>query len=76
MTRDNVTFRYPAPGWRQRLDLYFAGMGQGMNTSALARARLRDIAALEGLTDDELARRGLCRTDIPSVVFADLLSPR
>jgi len=74
MTRDNVSFRYPAPGWRQRLDLYFAGMGQGMNTSALARARMGDIAALEGLSDDELARRGMRRCDIPSVVFSDILS--
>ena len=74
MTRDNVSFKYPAPGWRNRLDLFFAGIGQGMNTSSLARARMGDIAALEGLSDDELARRGLRRVDIPSVVFADLLS--
>ena len=71
----NVEMRYPAAGWRQRLELYFAGIGQGVNAGTLSRARLGDIAALEGLSDAELSARGLNRSEIPAHVFADLLGP-
>ena len=74
MCLQNVQINYPAPGWRARLDWFFAGVGQGLNTAALTRARLGDVAALEGMSDAELAAMGLVRADIPAHVFADLLT--
>ncbi|MGX9357351.1 hypothetical protein ACS3SW_19895 [Roseobacteraceae bacterium S113] len=72
MTYSNVQFGFAAPGWRHRLDMFFATLGQGVNAASLSRARLRQVAALEGLSDQELARRGLTRDEIAAHVFADL----
>ncbi|WP_323766283.1 DUF1127 domain-containing protein [Marinovum sp.] len=72
MQGTDLHFRFPAPGWRQRLDSYFAGLGQGVNAAALIRARLAEVAGLEALSDAELALLGLDRSDIPARVFQDL----
>ncbi|WP_417523538.1 DUF1127 domain-containing protein [Marinovum sp.] len=70
--QSNVHFRFPAPGWRQRLDTYFASLGQGMNAQLLIRARLGEVAGLEALSDAELAALGMDRSDIPARVFRDV----
>ena len=72
MQGTNVHFRFPEPGWRQRLDTYFAGLGQGVNADPLIRARLGEVAGLEALSDAELAALGMERSDIPARVFKDL----
>ncbi len=72
MQGSDLHFRFPEPGWRQRLDCYFAGLGQGVNAAPLIRARLGEVAGLEALSDAELALLGLERSDIPARVFRDL----
>ncbi|MGY3439449.1 MULTISPECIES: hypothetical protein [unclassified Marinovum] len=72
MQLSTVEFRFPHPGWRQRLDTYFAGLGQGVNADAHIRARLGEVAGLETLSDAELALLGMERSDIPARVFHDL----
>lgn len=76
MHTDNVQLRYPHPGWRQRLDRYFADLGQGINAAALIRARMAEVAGLESLSDAELTELGLRRADIPARVFDDLFPER
>ncbi len=72
MQTNTIQLRYPHAGWRQRLDTYFAELGQGMNAGALIRARLGEVAGLESLSDVELELMGLRRSDIPARVFNDL----
>ncbi len=72
MQHANVDIRFPATGWRQRLDTYFATLGQGVNAAPLIRARLGEVAGLEALSDAELALLGMDRSDIPARVYADL----
>ena len=72
MQPTQIEFRFPAPGWRQRLDTYFVELGQGVNAQPLIRDRLGEVAGLETLSDAELALLGLDRMDIPARVFADL----
>lgn len=72
MQMTNVEFRFPHPGWRQRLDIFFAELGQGVNAHAHIRARLGEVVGLESLSDAELEILGLDRADIPARVFADL----
>ncbi|WP_425039611.1 DUF1127 domain-containing protein [Primorskyibacter sp. S187A] len=76
MTLSNVQFAYPAPGWRARLDLFVLTLGLGMNPQSLTRGRINEIAQLEGLSDGELAARGLRRADIAAHVFQDMFSHR
>lgn len=76
MQMNNVQLRYPHPGWRQRLDNYFAELGQGINAGPLIRARLNEVAGLESLSDAELGELGMHRHDIPARVFKDLFSVR
>lgn len=74
MQTDQITVRFPHPGWRQRLDLYFADLGQGMNAGLMIRNRLAEVAALETLSDAELALLGMDRSDIPARVFKDVFA--
>ncbi|MDA7427486.1 hypothetical protein PGB28_03375 [Primorskyibacter aestuariivivens] len=71
---NNVQLRYPHPGWRQRLDAYFANLGQGVNAATLMRARMGEVAGLESLSDAELREIGLRRVDIPARVFDDMFA--
>jgi len=72
MQMTNVEFRFPHPGWRHRLDTFFAELGQGVNAHAHIRARLGEVVGLESLSDAELEILGLEREDIPARVFDDL----
>ncbi len=72
---DTLDITILRPGLRARVDLYFAGIGQGFNTGMAYRDRLHDLAALDGLSDAALIAMGLTRSQIPAFVFADLFSP-
>lgn len=59
---------------RQQADRFFARLGQGFNAYLEVRARAGQIAALNALSDDQLARRGLRRSEIVEHVFRDKLA--
>ena len=58
---------------RDRIDAFFAGMGQGLNAYMESRSRLPQIEALNRKSDAELAAMGLKRDDIVRHVFRDML---
>lgn len=72
MRNTDIHLDYAPPGWRERLDVFLAGKGQGFNAELLTRSRLHDLLALEGFSDFELDQIGIRRDDIPAFVFADL----
>ena len=67
------TYTYATNGSiRDRLDQYFAGIGQGFNAYLESRSRMDQIERLQAKTEDELASMGLTREGIPRHVFRDL----
>ncbi|MRH21505.1 DUF1127 domain-containing protein [Rhodovulum strictum] len=69
-----MTMKSVPGGMSERLDLFFAGLGQGFNAYTLRRARMREIQNLNACSDAQLARMGLTREDIPGYVFRDLFN--
>ncbi|MCO8145074.1 hypothetical protein NHN26_07525 [Rhodovulum tesquicola] len=69
-----MTVKYVPAGMSERLDLFFAGLGQGFNAYTLRRARMREIHNLNACTDAQLARLGITREGIPDYVFRDIFS--
>ncbi|TCP44353.1 DUF1127 domain-containing protein [Rhodovulum marinum] len=67
-----MTLKTAPGGMSERLDLFFAGLGLGVNAYTLRRSRMREIQALNACSDAQLARMGLTRDDIPGYVFRDL----
>jgi len=67
-----MTLKTVPGGMSERLDLFFAGLGQGFNAYSLRRARMREIQNLNACSDAQLARMGLKRDDIPGYVFRDI----
>ncbi|PWE33728.1 hypothetical protein DDZ14_03425 [Maritimibacter sp. 55A14] len=57
---------------RQRIDMFFARMGQGVNAYLERRSRRDRIEELEAMSDAELARIGLTRERILHYVFRDI----
>lgn len=55
-------------GWKR----FVAALVRGMEAQAKVTARRNRIEALEAKTDEELARMGIRRQDIPYHVFRDL----
>lgn len=62
-----------SPSLRERLDLFFTQLGQGLNAYMESRSRHAEIAALEAKSDEELAKLGITRDRIVHYVFRDLL---
>ena len=60
------------PRLRQRIDQFFAGLGQGFNAYIERRSRMDEIEALNALSDEDLLKRGIRRDDIPRYVFRDI----
>ena len=56
----------------QRIDQFFAGLGQGFNAYIERRSRMDEIEALSALSDEELLKRGIRRDEIPRYVFRDI----
>lgn len=63
---------HDATGFRARLDNFFASFARGFNAYVESRSRIHQIHALNNLSDEELAKRGIKREGIPSYVFRDL----
>lgn len=72
MATSYMTVKSVPGGMAQRLDLFFAGLGLGVNPYMLRQSRMREIQALNACTDRQLAQLGLTRDDIPRYVFRDL----
>lgn len=57
---------------RDKVDAFFATIGQGMNAYIERRSRMDQIQTLEAKTDAELAKMGIQRDRIVNHVFRDL----
>lgn len=57
---------------RHALDVFFTGLGQGINAYVERRSRMEELQRLDAKTDEELAKMGLTRDEIPRYVFRDL----
>jgi hypothetical protein len=51
---------------------FFERIGNALVAMSMANGRLRHVEALNGLSDEALARRGLKRADIVHHVFRDV----
>lgn len=74
MSAQNVQVAMGRTPLKQKIDIYFANLGLGLNPYSLRRARMREIISLEMKSDAQLARMGLSRDEILPHVFRDLLS--
>lgn len=54
-------------------DSFFTKLGQGLNSYIETRSRRAEIAALEAMSDEELAQVGITRDRIVHYVFRDLV---
>lgn len=72
MSTKTTVMPAPSGALRERLDAFFAGLGQGFNAYLEAGSRMRQIEALNARSDAELAAMGLAREDIPRHVFRDM----
>ncbi len=52
---------------------FFQAIGNALVAMAEANPRMKKVQALQRMTDEELAARGLKREDIVRVVFHDVL---
>ncbi|WP_386679548.1 hypothetical protein [Loktanella sp. R86503] len=57
---------------REKVDAFFATIGQGMNAYMERRSRMDQINHLEAKSDAELAKLGIQRDRIVQHVFRDL----
>ena len=58
---------------QSRLDAFLVSFGQGFNAYLERLARTDQIARLQTKSDEELAKMGLTRDQIPHYVFRDML---
>jgi len=65
---------FPSPALRAQADRLFARIGQGFNAYLELRSRSAEIQYLTGLSDGELAARGITRDGIVQHVFRDRLA--
>ena len=68
----NITTNTHSAPWGISLRGVFRAMGEALVTLTEANTRVRRAEALQALSDDELAAKGLKREDIPRHVFGDL----
>lgn len=76
MSLEPLQMSFVRPGLRSRIDLFFAGKGQGFNAAHYVRQRLPSILRLDAMTDAELAEFGLTRNGILPFVFEDCFGDR
>jgi uncharacterized protein YjiS (DUF1127 family) len=74
MATSFMTVKSVPAGMSERLDLFFAGLGQGFNAYTLRRSRMLEIQRLNACSDAQLSRLGITRDDIPRYVFRDLFT--
>lgn len=69
-----MTTKFVPGGMSERLDRFFAGVGQGLNAYLLTKDRMRELHRLNACSDAQLSSLGITREDIPRYVFRDLLT--
>ena len=52
---------------------FFAAIGNALILAAEANPRMKRVQALQRMSDEELAERGIKREDIVRIVFQDVL---
>ncbi len=52
---------------------FFAALGRGLIAIGESHPRMKRLERLQGLSDQELAKMGLKREDIPRYVFSDYI---
>ncbi len=62
----------PTTTINDRIDSFFASIGQGFNAYLERRTRRGEIERLNALSDAQLAKLGITRERIPHHVFRDL----
>lgn len=68
----NITTHAHGSTWGFSLSRVFRGIGDALITLTEANSRVRQAQALQALSDEELANRGLKRQDIARYVFSDM----
>lgn len=63
----------PSASFNATVSAFFSQLGEIMVLAMESNPRLRRVQALQALSDDELAARGLKRDDIVRHVFRDFL---
>jgi len=72
-TTHTFSITFMSPQIRRGLDDFLASVGQGFNAYIEKRSRVPQIAELDAKSDEELAKMGLRRDEIPRYVFRDLI---
>jgi len=73
MTATTNTHALPKGNIRASINRFFAGLGQGFNAYLEAKSRTAEIERLNIKSDEDLAKLGIKRDEIPRYVFRDLL---
>ncbi len=68
----NTTTHAQPAHWGFNLGGVFRAIGNALVTLGEANSRVRRAEALQALSDEELAAKGLKREDIPRHVFSDV----
>ncbi|WP_010141739.1 hypothetical protein [Oceanicola sp. S124] len=68
----SVTSNIPAAGFSAKLAGLMASISAGMVAYMERRTRSEQIAVLQSKSDEELAKLGINRDEIPAYVFRDL----
>jgi uncharacterized protein YjiS (DUF1127 family) len=74
MSARSTDISVPQGELRHRLDMFFAGLGQGFNAYLEGRSRLREFEALNAKSNEQLNAMGLKREDIARYLFRDLMT--
>ncbi|WP_050929251.1 leucyl-tRNA synthetase [Aestuariivita boseongensis] len=68
----NITTNTNSAAWGFSLGGVFRAMGEALVTLSETNSRVRRVEALQALSDDQLAAKGLKREDIARHVFGDM----
>ncbi len=68
----NITTHAQPAHWNFGLGAIFRSIGSALVTLGEANSRVRRAEALQALSDEDLAAKGLKREDIARHVFADM----
>ncbi len=72
MALTSVQIHFLPTSLRDQIDHFFSSLGQGMNAYMERRSHMSEIIALNEMTDQELAKLGITRDEIPRYVFRDI----
>lgn len=73
MATQTTNIHAPAGSLRASFRAFFSAIGRAMIAASENSSRMKQVEALNALTDAELKERGLKREDIVPHVFQDLM---